>query len=578
MGRHPGHVQQQQAHSAMPQQGSSSSGSWAVPNPLMASGGGTVQHRPLSQPPPAFTVPRGPAQQQQVAPSSMYGHAGTASAGSIAHRHQQAISAAGSSEGGTASAAGGHRPQQPPYTVNPPSKNPAGGPSKPKIQLSPEARKALAAAIWSAIRHPEGMIDPDALQAALATGLPRPAIINAARVAREREALKKKALETQERRLEHTGVRPQQQPQQAAIRPAATVAPSVAGVSRSHAPPVPSGVPAPLSRTSYTPSQPTTSHLHMSFETTKEKIEERDNWQRVQSGVFMVQKGRFLALPYSVGAVIRSKDTKPVIDMPKAKQSKSEMLAEAARLQQKLLRAKEEAAATPPTFVLSDPERFRRIKIEPKRTFKALDRTMRKSRAATVDALVKQHKELSKAISSHQTEFFKYHRQRKAEAYRLAKAIRDGIDKEEKKKEKDADQAERARLAALRANDMTAYSKLLEETKNERLKFLLGKTDECITQISSLLQERSDQDLNAKEFATASAASTGSYYASAHLKTEDVRQPTILVGGELKEYQIAGLQWMVSLYNNKLNGILADEMGKSTETVACGDRRQLSPH
>jgi SNF2 family DNA or RNA helicase len=30
---------------------------------------------------------------------------------------------------------------------------------------------------------------------------------------------------------------------------------------------------------------------------------------------------------------------------------------------------------------------------------------------------------------------------------------------------------------------------------------------------------------------------------------------------QLREYQMVGLQWMVSLYNNKLNGILADEMG-----------------
>jgi SNF2 family DNA or RNA helicase len=28
----------------------------------------------------------------------------------------------------------------------------------------------------------------------------------------------------------------------------------------------------------------------------------------------------------------------------------------------------------------------------------------------------------------------------------------------------------------------------------------------------------------------------------------------------LREYQMVGLQWMVSLYNNHLNGILADEM------------------
>jgi len=35
----------------------------------------------------------------------------------------------------------------------------------------------------------------------------------------------------------------------------------------------------------------------------------------------------------------------------------------------------------------------------------------------------------------------------------------------------------------------------------------------------------------------------------------------MLVGGTLKNYQIKGLEWMISLYNNKLNGILADEMG-----------------
>jgi len=32
-------------------------------------------------------------------------------------------------------------------------------------------------------------------------------------------------------------------------------------------------------------------------------------------------------------------------------------------------------------------------------------------------------------------------------------------------------------------------------------------------------------------------------------------------GGKLREYQMVGLEWMLSLYNNKLNGILADEMG-----------------
>jgi ATP-dependent helicase STH1/SNF2 len=44
----------------------------------------------------------------------------------------------------------------------------------------------------------------------------------------------------------------------------------------------------------------------------------------------------------------------------------------------------------------------------------------------------------------------------------------------------------------------------------------------------------------------------------------------MLDGGTLKEYQLKGLQWMVSLYNNRLNGILADEMGlgKTIQTIS----------
>jgi len=38
-------------------------------------------------------------------------------------------------------------------------------------------------------------------------------------------------------------------------------------------------------------------------------------------------------------------------------------------------------------------------------------------------------------------------------------------------------------------------------------------------------------------------------------------QPALITGATLKSYQLAGVQWMVSLYENGLNGILADEMG-----------------
>ena len=45
-------------------------------------------------------------------------------------------------------------------------------------------------------------------------------------------------------------------------------------------------------------------------------------------------------------------------------------------------------------------------------------------------------------------------------------------------------------------------------------------------------------------------------------------QPTLVTGGELKQYQLEGVEWLASLYENGLNGILADEMGLG-KTLQC---------
>ncbi|KAL9228908.1 hypothetical protein vseg_004438 [Gypsophila vaccaria] len=66
-------------------------------------------------------------------------------------------------------------------------------------------------------------------------------------------------------------------------------------------------------------------------------------------------------------------------------------------------------------------------------------------------------------------------------------------------------------------------------------------------------------------------SSVNKYYTLAHAINERVvRQPSILKAGTLRDYQLVGLQWMLSLYNNKLNGILADEMGlgKTVQVMA----------
>ncbi len=49
----------------------------------------------------------------------------------------------------------------------------------------------------------------------------------------------------------------------------------------------------------------------------------------------------------------------------------------------------------------------------------------------------------------------------------------------------------------------------------------------------------------------------------------EVPQP-IMFNGELKAYQLKGMNWLANLYDQGINGILADEMGlgKTVQSVA----------
>lgn len=69
--------------------------------------------------------------------------------------------------------------------------------------------------------------------------------------------------------------------------------------------------------------------------------------------------------------------------------------------------------------------------------------------------------------------------------------------------------------------------------------------------------------------ALAEAAEEGSRLGE-HKGLRSARQPKSITGGVMKDYQLEGLEWLVSLYENGLNGILADEMGlgKTLQTIS----------
>ena len=47
------------------------------------------------------------------------------------------------------------------------------------------------------------------------------------------------------------------------------------------------------------------------------------------------------------------------------------------------------------------------------------------------------------------------------------------------------------------------------------------------------------------------------------------QQPAVIKHGVMRDYQMQGLNWLIHLYDNGINGILADEMVSCAPSKAC---------
>ncbi|CAH2054888.1 unnamed protein product [Thlaspi arvense] len=186
----------------------------------------------------------------------------------------------------------------------------------------------------------------------------------------------------------------------------------------------------------------------------------------------------------------------------------------------------------------------------------------------------------------------------------------DGVQAWHGRQRQRATRAEKLRLMALKSDDQEAYMKLVKESKNERLTTLLEETNKLLTNLGAAVQRQKDaklpegidllkdsesdlseldaprsealqdllpdQDIDITESDNNDDSNDllqgqRQYNSAIHSIQEKVsEQPSLLQGGELRSYQLEGLQWMVSLFNNNLNGILADEMGlgKTIQTIS----------
>ncbi|XP_044964193.1 probable ATP-dependent DNA helicase CHR719 [Hordeum vulgare subsp. vulgare] len=181
--------------------------------------------------------------------------------------------------------------------------------------------------------------------------------------------------------------------------------------------------------------------------------------------------------------------------------------------------------------------------------------------------------------------------------YKRRKQRNDGVQAWHVRARQRINRLEKSRLQVLKAGDQEAYMRMVEESKNERLTMLLDKTNELLEGIGKAVQRQKDaehvsrpegsEDSESDESPespsdddadTHGSANTSKFNAAGRrldstvhsIEEKVTEQPSALVGGELRPYQLEGLQWMLSLFNNNLNGILADEMGlgKTIQTIA----------
>jgi ATP-dependent helicase STH1/SNF2 len=198
-----------------------------------------------------------------------------------------------------------------------------------------------------------------------------------------------------------------------------------------------------------------------------------------------------------------------------------------------------------------------RVRRQNKRDNKSFEKDEKRKRMESEDRRRRRVNEYLRVLLDHRESFLRFHKQKRADCAKIVRSAKLWVENFETRRDREETRAEMRRLQALKENDMDAYSSLVQETKNGRLKFLLSETNNYIATINRLIQEqRTDDSALLTETATAK-----NYYSSTHRMSEVVSQPRMLKGGDLKEYQLSGLQWLVSLYNNNLNGILADEMG-----------------
>jgi ATP-dependent helicase STH1/SNF2 len=225
---------------------------------------------------------------------------------------------------------------------------------------------------------------------------------------------------------------------------------------------------------------------------------------------------------------------------------------------QRALRASVSERLTHGTMLPLNRLDFRRVRKPTIRDARMTEQLERKQRLERERRAKHKHVEQLNAICNPGKELLAANRVALERVMRLSRAVLAFQSTTEKEEQKRIERLAKERLRALKADDEEAYMKLIDTAKDTRITHLLRQTDSYLNSLAqAVVAQQSEHGTAIVEY----GFDKRDYYAVAHRISEKIsKQPAMLIGGYLKDYQLKGLQWMVSLYNNRLNGILADEM------------------
>lgn len=248
---------------------------------------------------------------------------------------------------------------------------------------------------------------------------------------------------------------------------------------------------------------------------------------------------------------------------------------------QKKLREEVLRTVSQTSTIISSTDRnsFRRLKRQTLKEARHTEKLERQQRIEREKREKQKHADFLATIVQHGKDLQVWHKNQQTRQAKIGKMVLQYHAQVEKDEQRRIERIQKHRLELLKTGNESEYLKLIDQTKDTRIKLLLQQTDGFLKSLSqSVIQQQNDHTYyetapeTAPEPISASPEDNNDdYYSVAHrIKEEITHQPSILVGGTLKEYQLKGLQWMVSLYNNRLNGILADEMGlgKTIQTIS----------